>query len=252
MRRGQSVAGGPQAFGSATNMSRCAYPPDICVEHELHFPAELPMARAGNVCTRSVPAALHEPRTGTGELFPLAGGLVGRLLRAQGEARRHVRGQRDKQSRSDAERRAAPGSRPRIVVTAISVSGLAAAAHGTRIRPGGGASQQPVSEADVQFMSGMIPHHAQAVLIAQWAPAHGARTDLKSSANASWWPRRRDRDDARLAARSRPEGSRRDQHQDAHVDERHGARHADARHADRRADRRARQGARRGPSIACS
>ena len=28
--------------------------------------------------------------------------------------------------------------------------------------------QQPYSEADVKFMSGMIPHHAQAVLIAGW------------------------------------------------------------------------------------
>ena len=28
-------------------------------------------------------------------------------------------------------------------------------------------------------MSGMIPHHAQAVLIAGWAPTHGARADVK-------------------------------------------------------------------------
>ena len=33
--------------------------------------------------------------------------------------------------------------------------------------------------ADVHFMSGMIPHHAQAVLIAGWAPSHGARGDLR-------------------------------------------------------------------------
>ena len=39
-------------------------------------------------------------------------------------------------------------------------------------------AQQPFSAADVQFMSGMIPHHAQAVLIAGWAPSHGARPDL--------------------------------------------------------------------------
>ncbi|HWP37934.1 MAG TPA: DUF305 domain-containing protein [Gemmatimonadales bacterium] len=32
----------------------------------------------------------------------------------------------------------------------------------------------PFSPADVQFMTGMIPHHAQAVLIAGWAAAHGA------------------------------------------------------------------------------
>jgi uncharacterized protein (DUF305 family) len=34
--------------------------------------------------------------------------------------------------------------------------------------------RQPYSEADVYFMSGMIPHHAQAVLIAGWAKSHGA------------------------------------------------------------------------------
>src|SRR4051812_2654024 len=32
--------------------------------------------------------------------------------------------------------------------------------------------------ADVHFMSGMIPHHAQAVLIAGWAQSHGARKDI--------------------------------------------------------------------------
>ncbi len=34
------------------------------------------------------------------------------------------------------------------------------------------------SEADVEFMAGMIPHHAQAVLIAGWASSHGARRDV--------------------------------------------------------------------------
>ncbi|MEO7456498.1 MAG: DUF305 domain-containing protein [Gemmatimonadaceae bacterium] len=35
------------------------------------------------------------------------------------------------------------------------------------------------SDADVYFMSGMIPHHAQAVLIAGWAASHGARDDVR-------------------------------------------------------------------------
>lgn len=35
------------------------------------------------------------------------------------------------------------------------------------------------TRADVNFMAGMIPHHAQAVLIAGWAPTHGARTDVR-------------------------------------------------------------------------
>jgi uncharacterized protein (DUF305 family) len=40
--------------------------------------------------------------------------------------------------------------------------------------------RQPFNAADVDFMSGMIPHHAQAVLIAGWAPSHGARPDLRT------------------------------------------------------------------------
>jgi uncharacterized protein (DUF305 family) len=39
--------------------------------------------------------------------------------------------------------------------------------------------RQPYSEADIEFMAGMIPHHAQAVLIAGWAESHGARPDLR-------------------------------------------------------------------------
>ena len=45
--------------------------------------------------------------------------------------------------------------------------------------PVGFAAQMPVSPADVHFMSGMIPHHAQAVLISSWAATHGARSDVR-------------------------------------------------------------------------
>ena len=41
-----------------------------------------------------------------------------------------------------------------------------------------GLGQYPYSDADVAFMSGMIPHHAQAVIMAGWAPSHGARHDV--------------------------------------------------------------------------
>ena len=33
--------------------------------------------------------------------------------------------------------------------------------------------------ADAQFMRGMIHHHAQAVVMAKWAPTHGAGADLR-------------------------------------------------------------------------
>ena len=36
------------------------------------------------------------------------------------------------------------------------------------------APPKPPNEADVEFITGMIHHHAQAVLIAGWAPSHGA------------------------------------------------------------------------------
>ena len=40
------------------------------------------------------------------------------------------------------------------------------------------ASAPGPNAADVEFMSGMIPHHAQAVIMAGWAPTHGARKDV--------------------------------------------------------------------------
>ena len=33
--------------------------------------------------------------------------------------------------------------------------------------------------ADVEFMQGMVPHHAQAVVMAGWAASHGARADVQ-------------------------------------------------------------------------
>jgi uncharacterized protein (DUF305 family) len=41
-----------------------------------------------------------------------------------------------------------------------------------------GPGHYPYSDADIDFMSGMIPHHAQAVIMAGWAPARGARKDV--------------------------------------------------------------------------
>jgi uncharacterized protein (DUF305 family) len=41
-----------------------------------------------------------------------------------------------------------------------------------------GLGRLPYSDADVEFMAGMIPHHAQAVIMAGWAPSHGARKDV--------------------------------------------------------------------------
>src|SRR6185295_5817345 len=34
--------------------------------------------------------------------------------------------------------------------------------------------RHPYTAADVHFMSGMIHHHSQAIVMARWAPSHGA------------------------------------------------------------------------------
>jgi uncharacterized protein (DUF305 family) len=39
--------------------------------------------------------------------------------------------------------------------------------------------QVPIVQADIDFMSGMIGHHAQAVQMAGWAPSHGAGTSVR-------------------------------------------------------------------------
>jgi uncharacterized protein (DUF305 family) len=38
----------------------------------------------------------------------------------------------------------------------------------------------PYTKADVDFISGMIDHHAQAVLMAGWAPSHGASASVQA------------------------------------------------------------------------
>ncbi len=51
-------------------------------------------------------------------------------------------------------------------------------------QPSPSAPAEPVrsgyTAGDVQFMTGMIGHHAQAVLIAGWAPTHGASASMRA------------------------------------------------------------------------
>jgi uncharacterized protein (DUF305 family) len=78
---------------------------------------------------------------------------------------------------------------PAAVMTALLVSVHAA---GCSSATGGGQGQPPLlgappaaaarpshSAADVHFMSGMIPHHAQAVKMAAWVSARSARPDVR-------------------------------------------------------------------------
>ncbi len=80
-----------------------------------------------------------------------------------------------------------------LLTTTACASGRSSAANGGIVMaPGAGVQpigpgaapaepprELPHTAADVHFMSAMIPHHAQAVLIAGWAATHGARNDVK-------------------------------------------------------------------------
>ena len=43
-------------------------------------------------------------------------------------------------------------------------------------------ARYPYTAADVQFMQGMIGHHAQAIVMAGWAPTHGASSSVRTLA----------------------------------------------------------------------
>lgn len=41
-------------------------------------------------------------------------------------------------------------------------------------------ARYPYTEADIHFMTGMIGHHAQAIVMARWAPTHGASSSVRT------------------------------------------------------------------------
>jgi uncharacterized protein (DUF305 family) len=62
-------------------------------------------------------------------------------------------------------------------------SAPAPAQHQTAHQAGGtpqAAGHYPYTKADVGFMSGMIGHHAQALVMAGWAPSHGASSSIRT------------------------------------------------------------------------
>jgi uncharacterized protein (DUF305 family) len=82
-----------------------------------------------------------------------------------------------------------------ILCGALAIAGCGGAATGTAqtaVRPDRGGSADsaaiakaradsarlPYTEADVHFMSAMIGHHAQAIVMANWAPTHGASPSI--------------------------------------------------------------------------
>jgi uncharacterized protein (DUF305 family) len=70
-----------------------------------------------------------------------------------------------------------PAAAAVLFVAALTSGCARAASSGLHPTPPG-LGRLPFSDADVEFMAGMIPHHAQAVIMAGWAPSHGAREDV--------------------------------------------------------------------------
>ncbi len=50
---------------------------------------------------------------------------------------------------------------------------------GAMVRARADSLRYPYTQADIDFMSGMIHHHAQAITISRWAPAHGASASVQ-------------------------------------------------------------------------
>ena len=64
------------------------------------------------------------------------------------------------------------------LVLTLSLPIAGAAQQGPDPKPRPDLVRGPYSKADVEFMQGMIPHHAQAVVMAKMARSHGAREDV--------------------------------------------------------------------------
>jgi uncharacterized protein (DUF305 family) len=81
-------------------------------------------------------------------------------------------------------RRIAAGVFAAVAIGAIGTTAATAQQSGVALTPAAQAkadSGRPAyTQADLNFMSGMISHHAQAVLMAGWAPSHGASQSLRS------------------------------------------------------------------------
>jgi len=75
-------------------------------------------------------------------------------------------------------RNAFPIATAMLLASALAVAGCGRPPSASLHPTPPGLGSLPYSDADVEFMAGMIPHHAQAVIMAGWAPTHGARQDV--------------------------------------------------------------------------
>ena len=65
-------------------------------------------------------------------------------------------------------------------LAALATIACASAAQRPAPPAGPDSARKAYTPADVHFMTGMIAHHAQAVLMAGWAPSHGASASLRA------------------------------------------------------------------------
>ena len=65
-----------------------------------------------------------------------------------------------------------------VALSASTVAAQGAVSPADRAKADSG--RPPYTQADVAFMTGMIGHHAQAVMIAGWAPSHGASPSVQT------------------------------------------------------------------------
>jgi len=66
-----------------------------------------------------------------------------------------------------------------LLVAALAASACSSATARSSVQPPARPAAAAPNPADVRFVTGMIPHHAQAVLMAGWAESHGARADIQ-------------------------------------------------------------------------
>ena len=67
-----------------------------------------------------------------------------------------------------------------LALVALMAAQRSVAAQDTTDRPPVFPGQYPITGADVRFISGMIGHHAQAIVMAGWAPTHGASASIRT------------------------------------------------------------------------
>jgi len=68
--------------------------------------------------------------------------------------------------------------RTAALLAALTLTALATAAGRLPAQSAAAAASHDYTAADVKFVQGMILHHAQAVVMSDWAPTHGARPQL--------------------------------------------------------------------------